>query len=256
MPLLEVIRGSLATASRVGDTIVFPTVVMRSPAFGRTQVKGNARADIAIAALRASGFACDRTRMDQFGYPGVLRDLSSPAPWFRVEIEDCEDKISDERQAQLRPMYLRANEQTAEELLAEFRAMQRDSESWQKEYVARKLKGLSDFIDFANDCARDGFEETLSLARSIGTSEFGAVCEAVFPVDDQDVAIGAPDLLVWNSESAIWFFAEVKGPRDHLRESQVMWLRENWERIGGRFVLLILSPAELANAGPISKEQL
>ena len=60
------------------------------------------------------------------------------------------------------------------------------------------------------------------------------------PYDDSFTAVGAPDLLVWSKQYNFWFFAEVKGPGDSLRPSQVAWINANWNSIAGRFVLVVL----------------
>jgi len=86
------------------------------------------------------------------------------------------------------------------------------------------------------------FEEMVDLARCLGTTDFESLYEAVFDFDEFTPASGAPDLFVWAPEVGTWFFAEVKGPHDHLRKSQADWVRANWDNIKGRFVLLVVAP--------------
>ncbi|MCZ7681156.1 MAG: VRR-NUC domain-containing protein [Sandaracinaceae bacterium] len=61
--------------------------------------------------------------------------------------------------------------------------------------------------------SHDAVFETLPI------DDEGESGEVVFDFDAPD---GAPDLFVWHPEPArdMWFFAEVKGPRDALRDSQ------------------------------------
>ena len=73
--------------------------------------------------------------------------------------------------------------------------------------------------------------------------------DAVFDVDpddgfvyDEEVKPGAPDLFIWHPDPSLrlWFFAEVKGPTDHLRRTQFHWLHRHWDDIQGRAMLLIV----------------
>jgi hypothetical protein len=69
---------------------------------------------------------------------------------------------------------------------------------------------------------------------------FEALCECVYEYEVYVRATGAPDLFLWhpNPDHGLWLFAEVKGPKDHLRESQCDWFRSHWEQIEGRAVML------------------
>lgn len=93
------------------------------------------------------------------------------------------------------------------------------------------------------DLSLELLEGKLQLAQCIGTEQFEKVYRAVFDSSEiTHVAGGAPDLFVWDTHANMWFFAEVKGPHDHVRHSQAKWVRTNWERIDGRFLLLVVAP--------------
>lgn len=83
-----------------------------------------------------------------------------------------------------------------------------------------------------------------SLSQAVGSDE---VIESLYTsIIQKDgylggtIANGTPDLFIWHPDSTLhlWFFAEVKGPRDSLRESQSIWIKQNWERIQGRVILV------------------
>lgn len=61
-------------------------------------------------------------------------------------------------------------------------------------------------------------------------------------VEDFRETAGSPDLLVWYAGESLklWFFCEVKSLNDHLGPAQVRWIKESWDQIGGRFLLLLL----------------
>jgi hypothetical protein len=88
----------------------------------------------------------------------------------------------------------------------------------------------------------DDFVEKLRLARALGPDKVPKLAGAVFGYGGGEfsAAAGVPDLFVWDTDRqpAEWFFAEVKGPRDHLQESQTTWLRNYWDDIEGRFAVI------------------
>ena len=87
----------------------------------------------------------------------------------------------------------------------------------------------------------DDLRENLELARCIGADAIGGVIDLVLePFEEFKTQSGAPDLLVWSEQESIWFFAEVKGPGDYIRPSQVAWLERAWDTINGRFALILL----------------
>ena len=87
----------------------------------------------------------------------------------------------------------------------------------------------------------------INLVQILGVNTIENLYDAIFYVDPIDGSIydygakpGAPDLFIWHPDPAYmcWFFAEVKGPRDHLRESQYQWIQKHWDCVQGRVILL------------------
>jgi hypothetical protein len=202
---------------------------------------GASAADVAAGFFECFGFRADRTTMNLYGYPGLLRDLTGPPPWVEIEPEDCDGRADADRLDDLRPLYRHANDFQISELSRRY-----------KQYLDERLRFL-DQIDLhgellplvrhtVNDVSIAQFEDLLALARCIGAEAFENVAEAVFEYDEFPPFPGAPDLLVWlpDPNDGLWFFAEVKAPNDSLRKSQRDWLRTHWERIRGRFVQVSL----------------
>jgi len=88
----------------------------------------------------------------------------------------------------------------------------------------------------------DEFIAHLRLARLLGSERVERLAHAVFGYDGDEFspAPGLPDLFVWDADHTPgeWFFAEVKGPGDHLQESQTTWLRNHWDDIEGHFAVI------------------
>ncbi len=182
------------------------------------------------------GFESDRTRMNLNGYPGMLRDLNSPPPWVEVEPDDVDEPLSKQRLHELRPLIRWANETSEDNLILAWNAM-------------RQEQGRAASIVLGQSCSitnstygEEAFRQLLTLAKSVGSETFGAIFNAVFDFDEFTPAAGAPDLLVWlpRSEPALWFFSEVKGPGDSLRDSQKQWLHQHWNTVRGHYLLTIL----------------
>jgi hypothetical protein len=233
--LRGLLRRALMTSGRTQDACVFPTILAEWPKEALERKPDTTRADIAMAYLARYGFKSDRTRMNLDGYPGLFRKLNEPPPWVEETPLDVDDPISTAREKERRPLYLHANEAPVLGLLVHFREHLKAQDS-----VVRKLgAGLPAEYE---QWALEDFQEKLLLARCLGTEGFERLYEAVFDFDEFTPAAGAPDLFVWDSEAGIWFFAEVKGPHDHVRRSQADWVRAHWDNIKGRFVLLVVPP--------------
>jgi hypothetical protein len=182
--------------------------------------------------------------MDLHGYPGLFRELVHPPPWMEITQEDVDDTAPPERDRELRPLYLHANEGSARDLIRRFREHLHDKA------VTRKWLGLRRRNHLVDSFAVEQFRDLVALARCLGKTNFESLYKAVFDFDEMSPAAGAPDLFVWDpAKIGHWFFAEVKGPHDHLRRSQAEWVRTSWEQIKGRFVLLVVPPpSELAGS--------
>src|SRR5437667_11925868 len=105
--------------------------------------------------------------------------------------------------------------------------------------------GESASIVTATTMEAASFRRLVAFAKFFGVETFNAVWQAVFDFDEFTPAPGAPDLLVWllpkaAGEPGLWFFSEVKGPRDSLRNSQKEWLYQHWEVVSGHYLLTIL----------------
>lgn len=194
-------------------------------------------ADLAIRYFLRLGLRCDRTRQDLNGYPGLFRDLNAPPPWTDVTPEDTEGRVSMEREAELRPLYIQANETDPQLLVEEYRK----HIEYQRTTLEKAGWGILTPPAMTH-LSVELFREKLELARCLGVSRFETIFDCVFePFDEFRVMPGVPDLLVWSDSNQLWFFAEVKGPRDSLRDTQNAWIRAYWEIIRGRFALVLLT---------------
>lgn len=204
-------------------------------------------ADVALLYLTGLGGLCgDRTRRNVYGYPGLLRELWEPPPWAAdIEPQEIGRPLSEERAEELRPLYQQANDQSLDDMVERYR--QYTYEFW----VTTQLCLQHDFripgyeiwepTLFETLCI-ERWKKLLLIARFTGSDVFENLMEAVFVYDEFTIASGTPDLFIWNScsTSPLWFFAEVKGPRDSLRISQYNWILGNWARIQGRILLIRL----------------
>jgi len=165
--------------------------------------------------------------------------LAAPPPWVEVILEDTEGPLSAEREAELRPLYVQAN-QTDPDILIEKYRKHLDF----KRTMLKKV-GLEELTSQAmTHLSIELFREQLELARCLGIKQCETLFDCVFePYDELIVTPGVPDLLVWSELHQFWFFAEVKGPRDTLRKSQANWIGTYWEKINGRFTLVLIHGA-------------
>lgn len=233
--MVAAIRNALSTCAQEGVATCFPTILLRGTGLESKGTKYPS-AEVALAYYAMQGFESDRTRMNLNGYPGMLRDLNSPPPWVEVEPDDVDEPLSKQRLHELRPLIRWANETSEDNLILAWNAM-------------RQEQGRAASIVLGQSCSitnstygEEAFRQLLTLAKSVGSETFGAIFNAVFDFDEFTPAAGAPDLLVWlpRSEPALWFFSEVKGPGDSLRDSQKQWLHQHWNTVRGHYLLTIL----------------
>lgn len=200
------------------------------------------KAELVCEWLKYLGFNADRTRANLHGYPGLFRELSNPPPWVDVQPEDCDGPVSRVRAKELRPLYKQITGHT--DLVKRFRLNmeQRDREmELFYEIGGRSRSDLPrDAVAQVSEFVINDFQNLINLGQLLGAGQFEKLFEAVFDFDEFDPANGTPDLFVWDTDddAPTWFFAEVKGPRDHLGPNQYRWIGENWELIKGRIVLL------------------
>lgn len=226
---------TISVSARTEKACVFPTVLAELPKVFFIKAHRENVADIAMRYFDQQGFKSDRTKMNQNGYPGLFRELKSPPPWIEVTQEDVECEVTAERVEELQPLFHHACNSSMRDLLDKY------EEYLKKIYANSKPHGIvlsSNFIDGSLELLK----EKLQLARCIGAEHFENIFDAVFDFDELSLASGAPDLFVWDPNENMWFFAEIKGPNDHLRQSQAEWVRINWDRINGHFILFVFSP--------------
>ena len=239
------LRRLLDASCQTGGTTLFPSLLIALPGNELDEIRkpGVTMADLAIRYFRGLGLRCDRTMAGPSlnGYPGRFRDLSTAPPWVEVTPEDVEGAVSTEREAELRPLYLQANQMDPQLLLQKYRDL--------REFRSAPLKqlGLATPPEMT-DVSVEIFQEELELARCLGVAQFETILDSIQgdfdePLDEFTTQQGAPDLFVWSEVPHLWFFAEVKGPGDSLRGSQGDWIRYHWEAITGRFVLVLIHEA-------------
>ncbi len=234
--VVELIRRSLASCASAGDLKNLPTFLIPRPYGLESWSSSGSRtsADMALAYYCCHGLSGDRSRKNLFGYPGLLRKLSSPPPWVEVEPRDSAGDISPERAVELRPLVLVALQHSEESLVAQYQ-----SERNRNTLFLNEILGHTDSV-VVQEIARDSFRQCVSLGTCLG-AVFDAVYDAVFFFDEFTVADGAPDLLLWQPEQpSMWFFSEVKAPGDSLSASQKGWLREHWELVRGHYSITLL----------------
>ena len=241
--LKTVIGQALDWSDRIGRALIFPTVLIKTDKVaGINKVEA---ADIALAYLQMHRIFADRVRMNIYGFPGLLRDLSNPPPWIEITPEDCLYPQSPDRQADCDALIAQLKRYGTNVILdrhEEFLLEENQRRAWT---VAER--GLGERTPSVNrhleDSKRQSFYEVVSLASSLELTEFDALRNSVFALDEFTVAPGVPDLMLWfeNSGEWTWALAEVKAHGDYLSHRQHEWLYENWSTISGHFLLLSLT---------------
>lgn len=235
---VELVCRSLAMASAKGAVKSLATLSLQRPdgieSWSSTGM--GTSADWALRYYTLHGFSGDRTRMNLLGYPGLLRDLSSPPPWITVEPEDCDGDVSEDRASELRPLVEHAQESTVDALVSCYGSELESEAFWMKHNFGRAMSAE------AIKSRLDSFRERIVLAKVLGSDAYYAIFDAVFSFDEFTIAEGTPDLLVWLPEPdrSCWFFSEVKAPGDSLRSSQKGWLHHHWELVCGHYVITML----------------
>jgi len=228
----------------ISRVVAVPTLLVRQPWIQPYTRDNPPIAQAVLDWLVHKGLQGDRTRMNLAGYPGVFRKLLVPPPWVEVEPEDCEGEVTPERAADLLPAY--------EQLISDPSAAAK-----LKRHLSARRNALSRFLPPGSSLALELLDELqgkelerlIRLAQILGPETTQQLPEAVFEddpeygFDDMTTSIGAPDLFMWTPSSLapFWFFAEVKGPSDHLRASQAGWLASHWGMVRGHFVLILVA---------------
>jgi len=224
--------------------------------------------DQVLAWFRKNHFEGDRVKKNEYGYPGLFRKLFEPPPWVEdITIDEFLGEPSEERERELRPLYLHCLERGEKllEIYREYLVRQRERSPLLSQFFEREGLGLQAWKDRRGDLDKserlllqqaldasdkgllpvdldqlDGLKRKIGLACLLGSEAIEGLYEAILHFDEYSVVEGAPDLLLWHPNAAynLWCFAEVKGPGDHLRESQSGWIRSYWEHIRGHIVIL------------------
>ena len=179
----------------------------------------------------------DRTRMDLYGYPGLFRKLYQYPPWTEVEMEESVSGVSEERAHELQSLYLHCLEY-GEKLLETYR----EYLDLEEEQIPEAVRFLGKaYIDESKKSKLLDLEREISLVRVLGLEAFESLYHAILTDYDEFRTVdGLPDLFLWhpNPTYHLWFFAEVKGPKDRLRESQAAWMRSFCKNIQGRVMIV------------------
>ena len=202
-----------APGASVIPTILLERVLLRE----REPQRGAGLANAAADWFERAGFHAERSHVGGQGYGKTIKEIRD---WYMQDI----NVVRAEREARL--------------------ASQADLLATRMGFSKEQLALLRESSDWQ-------FQRSLDLMRSMTVDECDACYSLIFLeyedddgliVDDFRERAGSPDLLVWSSKEAAehWFFCEVKSLNDHLGPAQVVWIKESWDQIGGRFLLLLL----------------
>ena len=236
--LVSLVRNILGMSLDCDGASSLPTLLIGRA--GHSKLSGFPAAEKAMAYFNVAGFDCDRTKMNLYGYPGLLRDLSSPPPWVHVEMEDVVSEVSSERRTELRQLFDYIHDTDTTQIDNLFLTGRKN----QLTAIFRNEKPLlsQDTSLLVEAEAYTSFARLARLGELITPAQFAGIYDAVFPFDEFLLSPGIPDLLVWlpKSSPSCWFFAEVKAHGDYLSQSQKAWLRNNWDVVRGHYLLALL----------------
>lgn len=171
------------------------------------------REDLALFYFQLLGFYGNRTRMDLSGYLGDFRDLmDSPPPWIESQGPGAfYNHVTGETHEAWTPFW-----------------------EWCFSYTFEELNKMID--------GAIGFKRLYALAHAFGEEKLCQVAEFLsdWHGDLYQARPGTPDLLMWRLDPKMWFFAEIKGPKDSLRSSQIKWMAEFKDEISDDIFILKL----------------
>ncbi len=93
-------------------------------------------------------------------------ELQSPPPWVTVEMEDCEEQISAERNLELRALAEQIQNLTDEELLERFRGHKAE----QSKVLSKYVQIDPNFLKMKAEFEQDSFRNLVGLARTLGSA--------------------------------------------------------------------------------------
>jgi hypothetical protein len=201
---------ALAASSKTGGAKIIPSILISRPTALESWKSLGSSAEWAIAWYRRFGFAADRTRMNLYGYPGILRQLM---------YGECDNDDDDDLETH--PLYANLLKEAGIDLPLD------------PPNVVQAIKELRE----------ESERERHALSDALGPDGLDALTHAIFDFDEfPPFAPGTPDILVWlhTPATSCWFLSEVKAPSDSLRESQKDWLAARWGFVCGHYLLTIL----------------
>jgi len=248
--ILNIINSALSGSTKKKDICTFPVLLIpiKETYWKCVENIGKRSEETAIFFFKKIGFNGDRTKINiggypEGGYPGIFRELYYPPEWVpKFESDEIDIPLSQKRERELRPLFYHVKElgvQRAKKIYRDYKS------NLLKEFFNLLKQPYSHIYQQILDLEIETFSIILDLAHCLTENEFEDLIDALFldPIsgfDEFTLQPGAPDIFIFDSESLFWFFAEIKGPNDYLRQSQKNWIRENWERIRGRFLLVEL----------------
>lgn len=192
--------------------------------------------DLALSYFQSLGFYGNRTRMNLYGYIGDFGDLvDSPPPWIESQGYGAfYNHVTGKTQKVWKPFWEWCFSYTFEEL-DEMRL------TAQQAYKARREELGIEIPSEVQHLLGEEFEleRLYALTHAFGEEKLLQVAE--FLSDDGDLyqaLSGTPDLLIWRLKPKMWFFVEVKGHSDSLRESQIEWIKEFKNEISDNIFIL------------------
>lgn len=236
--IVNIINSALSGAIKKQDICIFPVLLI---SIQETCWKnfGKWSEEIVISFFKKIGLNGDKTTNSVKGYPlggypGMFRDLYYPPEWVpELRMEEIDAPLSQKRKWELRPLFYHIKELGTERAKEIYRNY--TSKSFKSFYESNLLSPR--LYQQILRLKMEDFSVILDLARCLTENEFEDILDALF-FDRLELLPGVPDIFIFDSEYSFWFFAEVKGPNDRLRQNQKNWIRENWERIRGRFLLI------------------
>ncbi len=237
------IRNILKISLNCDGILTMPTLLISD--VENSKLKSKPAADKAIDYFNEAGFDCDRSRMNLYGYPGLLRNLAEPPPWIHVEMEDVIGEVSSVRNAELRTLldYIHSTDAALLDDLFITDWRQNFEAIYRQSSITECVAPLSDESkEFMEVEAHKSFSRLVNFGTAMTNQEFCSIWGAIFDFDEFALYPGVPDLLVWISNSSVsfWFFVEVKAHGDYLSRKQKEWLRSNWNLVCGHYLLLLI----------------
>ena len=195
--------------------------------------------DLALSYFQSLGFYGNRTRMNLHGYIGDFGDLvNSPPHWIECQGYDAfYNHVTGRTQKFWKPFWEWCFSYTFEELDEMLLTAQRAYKARREELGIEIPSDIQHLLDLGEE---SNFERLYVLAHAFGEEKLLQVAEFLsdWYGDLYETPRGTPDLLIWRLKPKMWFFVEVKGHSDSLRESQINWIKEFKNKISDNVFIL------------------